>query len=376
MNDFFSRLKNLNWFFISLIMFLTFIGLVMIYSATYNTNTSILNSHISKILLGFFLMIIVGCINVDFWKKYAFYLYLLVLFLLIWASFFGFIGKGSRRWISFYGFNFQPSELMKVFLVVALAKFFDEKKIQELKDYFFLILPIVLILAPVGLIIIQPDLGTAMIILLLGLVVFFIAGLSWKLFASFGTIFIVITPYLWGFLKDYQKKRILTLFNPENDPLGSGYHIIQSQIAIGSGGGLGKGWLKGTQSHLDFLPEKHTDFIFSMLGEEFGFIGTLSVIGLILIITYVGYKISNSNSQNQFNRILGLAIISNFFYAAIINMSMVIGILPVVGLPFPMVSYGGSSMISYFIGFGIILSIYRDSFTLQNDSLSYSSFRD
>ena len=171
--------------------------------------------------------------------------------------------------------------------------------------------------------------------------------------------------------------RILTLFNPENDPLGSGYHIIQSQIAIGSGGGFGKGWLKGTQSHLDFLPEKHTDFIFSMLGEEFGFVGTLSVIGLILTITYLGYKISNSNFQNNFERISGLGIISNFFYAAFINMSMVIGILPVVGLPFPMVSYGGSSMISYFIGFGIILSIHRNSlYSNHGANLGYSSFRD
>ena len=254
---------------------------------------------------------------------------------------------------------------MKILIIIALAKFFDEKKIQEAKDYFFLILPLALTIVPVSMIISQPDLGTAMIILFVTAIVFFIAGLSWKFFISLGSIFLIIAPYLWGFLKDYQKNRILTLFNPENDPLGSGYHIIQSQIAIGSGGFFGKGWLKGTQSHLDFLPEKHTDFIFSMLGEEFGFFGTISVIGLILIITYVCYNISSLISNNEFNRILGIGIISNFFYAAIINMSMVIGILPVVGLPFPLVSYGGSSMISYFIGFGIILSIHRDSLLQQ-----------
>ena len=377
LNEVLFRLKSLNWFFISIILFLTFVGFVMIYSATYSTSTSILISHLIKILIGFFLMILVGIINIDFWKRYAFYLYFFGLILLIWASFFGYVGKGSRRWIEFPGFNFQPSELMKVLLIVVLAKFFDEKKIQDVKDYFFLILPISLIAIPVMLIISQPDLGTALIILLIGAVIFFVAGISWKLFTFVGVIFLIITPYLWGLLKDYQKNRILTLFNPENDPLGSGYHIMQSQIAIGSGGGFGKGWLKGTQSHLDFLPEKHTDFIFSMLGEEFGFVGTLSVIGLILTITYLGYKISNSNLQNNFERILGLGIISNFFYAAFINMSMVIGILPVVGLPFPMVSYGGSSMISYFIGFGIILSIHRNSlYGNQSGNLGYPSFRD
>ena len=171
----------------------------------------------------------------------------------------------------------------------------------------------------------------------------------------------MITPYIWSLLKNYQKQRILTLFNPENDPLGSGYHIIQSQIAIGSGGFFGKGWREGTQSHLDFLPEKHTDFIFSMLGEEFGFLGTFSVIGLIIIITLVTYHISNKFDRDNFKRILAIGIITNFFLAAMINISMVIGILPVVGLPLPLVSYGGSSMLTYFIGFGLILSMDRSS---------------
>ena len=361
MNEYLQRFKDLNWFFVFMIMFLTFVGLVMIYSATFQTNKSILFSHSMKILLGFFVMIFVASINIDFWKKYAFILYFLGLLLLIWASFFGYIGKGSRRWISFSGFNFQPSELMKILILVILAKYFEEKKIKELRDYFFLLFPISLVAFSSGLIISQPDLGTATIIIIISLVVFFLAGISWKFFASIGFLSLTITPYLWGLLKTYQKERILTLFNPENDPLGSGYHIIQSQIAIGSGGIFGKGWLKGTQSHLDFLPEKHTDFIFSMLGEEFGFLGTISVIGLIVIITFLGFKISNSNNQSDFNRLLGLGIISNFFFAAFINMSMVIGLLPVVGLPFPMVSYGGSSMLAYFIGFGIILSIQRSS---------------
>merc|ERR1711991_200314 len=226
-----------------------------------------------------------------------------------------------------------PSEFMKIFIILSLAKFFDEKKIKDPGDYFFLILPILIVLLPVGLILRQPDLGTAAIILFICFLIFFIAGLSWKFFASIGFLMLMIAPYLWSLLKNYQKQRILTLFNPENDPLGSGYHIIQSQIAVGSGGIFGKGWTQGSQSHLDFLPEKHTDFIFSMLGEEFGFLGTVSVIGLIVLITFMTYNITNIFGRDTFKRIVGYGIISNFFLASMINMSMVIGILPIVGLP-------------------------------------------
>ncbi len=345
---------------ISLIFFLSFVGFVMIYSATIGEENTIFISHIYKIIFGLFLMIIVSTLDVDFWKRNAYLFYFLGLILLVWASFYGYLGKGARRWISINGFNLQPSEIMKIFLILALAKFFDEKKFQEPRDYFFLILPITLVLIPFFLILIQPDLGTAMLILFVSIVIFFISGITWKFFTLFGFISLIITPYLWGGLKDYQKQRILTLFNPENDPLGSGYHIIQSQIAIGSGGTFGKGWLKGTQSHLDFLPVKHTDFIFSMLGEEFGFIGTLSVIGLICVITYVAYNITGRFVHDIFCRAVGCGIITNFFFASFINMSMVIGILPIVGLPLPLVSYGGSSMITYFIGFGILLSLDRN----------------
>ena len=257
------------------------------------------------------------------------------------------------------GFVFQPSELIKILVIITLAKFFDEKKLQSAGDYIFLILPIFLILSPFFLILVQPDLGTAMVVLLLGLIIFFISGISWKFFGILSLFFIFSAPYIWGSLKEYQQKRILTLFDPESDPLGSGYHIIQSQIAVGSGGIFGKGWTKGSQSHLDFLPEKHTDFIFSMLGEEFGFLGTISVIGLICLITYLTYSIASKSFSDNFNKMVGYGIISNYFFVSMINMSMVIGILPVVGLPLPLVSYGGSSMISYFIGFGIILSIDR-----------------
>ena len=355
-----TKLKNSNWLFIFLVSFLSFVGLVMIYSATHGETTSIFKSHSIKVILGIFLMISISLINLDFWKRHAYLFYLLGILLLLMATFYGIVGKGSRRWISLVGFVFQPSELIKIIVIISLAKFFDEKKIQSPKDYIFLVLPIILILTPFSLILIQPDLGTAMIILLLGIVIFFISGISVKFFGSLTLIFLITAPYIWNGLKEYQKQRILTLFDPESDPLGTGYHIIQSQIAVGSGGVFGKGWTKGSQSHLDFLPEKHTDFIFSMLGEEFGFLGTISVIGLICLITYLTYLITSRFLYNNFNRILGYGIISNFFFASMINISMVIGILPVVGLPLPLVSYGGSSMISYFIGFGLLLSMDRE----------------
>ena len=359
MIDIFFKFKNLNWFLISLILFLSFVGFVMIYSATFEEEKRIFISHIYKIIFGFSLMIAVSLLDIDFWKRNAYFFYIIGLTLLIWAYFYGYLGKGARRWINIFGLNLQPSEIMKVFLILSLAKFFDEKKIQEPRDYLFLSLPIILVLIPFGLILVQPDLGTAMLILFVSIVIFFISGINWKFFFSFGIISLIVTPYLWNGLKEYQRQRILTLFDPENDPLGSGYHIIQSQIAIGSGGTFGKGWLKGTQSHLDFLPEKHTDFIFSMLGEEFGFLGTLSVIGLICLITYIAYHITGKIIHDIFCRIVGYGIITNFFFASFINMSMVIGILPIVGLPLPLVSFGGSSMITYFLGFGIILSIDR-----------------
>ena len=359
MSEILIQFKKLNWLLVFLISFLSFVGLVMIYSATYGDDDRIFISHFSKICLGLSIMIAVSLIDLNFIKKHAYLFYLIGIILLIFATFYGIVGKGSRRWLNLGGLVFQPSELIKILVIITLAKFFDEKKIQSARDYIFLILPIFLILSPFFLILIQPDLGTAMVVLLLGLIIFYISGISWKFFGILSLFFIGTAPYIWGSLKEYQQKRILTLFDPESDPLGSGYHIIQSQIAVGSGGIFGKGWTKGSQSHLDFLPEKHTDFIFSMLGEEFGFLGTISVIGLICLITYLTYSIASKSFSDNFNKMVGYGIISNYFFVSMINMSMVIGILPVVGLPLPLVSYGGSSMISYFIGFGIILSIDR-----------------
>ena len=244
MSEILGKIKTLNWLLVFLIFFLSFVGLVMIYSATHGGDDRIFVSHLSKICIGLSLMIIISLVDLDFIKRNAYLFYLIGIVLLICATFFGIVGKGSRRWLSFGGVVFQPSELIKILVIITLAKFFDEKKIQGAKDYIFLVLPVFLILLPFFLILIQPDLGTAMVVLLLGLIIFFISGISWKFFGIISFIFLVSAPYIWGGLKEYQQKRILTLFNPENDPLGSGYHIIQSQIAVGSGEYLEKAGLK------------------------------------------------------------------------------------------------------------------------------------
>ncbi len=351
------KIKNLHWTFISSVIFLSLVGLVMIYSASHAEGMKATYSQMLKLLLAIVIMFVVALINISFWQKYAYVIYFFGILLLIYATFYGYIGKGARRWIDLGIFNLQPSEIMKIFLVLALAKFFSERKIESFKDYLFLILPIILIIIPFLIILNQPDLGTGLVLLLLGLIVFFVVGISMKFFIFTFLFGLILTPFIWDSLHNYQKQRLLTFFSPYEDPLGTGYHIIQSEIAIGSGGFFGKGWLKGTQSHLDFLPEKKTDFIFSMLGEEFGFIGTLSIVGLFLLICFTGYLISNNIEKSFFSKILGISLISNFFIAGALNMSMVMGLMPVVGIPLPLVSYGGSSLVMYFIGFGLILSV-------------------
>ena len=369
MQDILYKLKNLNWTLVMSVLFLSLIGLIMIYSASNSEGMNATYSHVFKLIFGFTIMFIVALININTWQKYSFLFYIFGVVILIYATFYGFIGKGSRRWINVLGVNIQPSEIMKIFLIIGLAKFFDEKKIEGLKDYIFLFLPIMMIAIPFSIILNQPDLGTSLILLFLGAVVFFIVGINYKFFLFCGIIFLSSTPLVWNLLHEYQKQRLLTFFDPYKDPLGTGYHIIQSEIAIGSGGFFGKGWLKGTQSHLDFLPEKKTDFIFSMLGEEFGFLGTLSVIGLFILICIIGYLMVSSIEKSFFSKVVGIAIITNFFTSGAINMAMVMGLTPVVGIPLPLVSYGGSSMVTYFFGFGLLLSIELSHKIHKEDNL-------
>ena len=355
MTEIIIKLKNLNWLFIFLISFLSFVGLVMIYSATFGEESKIFISHIYKVTFGFILMILVSLIDVEFWKKNAYLFYFIGIVLLLWVTFYGYLGKGARRWINFYGLNFQPSELMKVFIILCLAKYFHRMKIENVNSIYTILTSLIIIILPMGLVIVQPDLGTSVLIAISGIAVLWFAGVNHKYFIYTLLGFVISLPFIIAFLKPYQKLRVLTFLNPDRDPLGAGYQIIQSKIAVGSGGLFCKGFLKGTQSYLEFLPEKHTDFIFTLFSEEFGFVG--SVI-LLLIYAVIIYRIVaiGASCRSYFAKIFCYSFGAAIFVFITINMSMVLGLLPIVGSPLPIMSYGGSSMLATMIGFGIVMS--------------------
>jgi rod shape determining protein RodA len=307
-------------------------------------------------------MLFIALTDIRVWLRYSYFLYFLGLALLIAVELMGVIGMGAQRWIDLKFIQLQPSEIMKIALVLALARYFHGISIDEVGLVRWLIFPIFMVLVPVALVIRQPDLGTAIMLALSAVVVFFLAGVRiWK-FVLTGILALSALPVVWSLLHEYQKRRVLTFLNPESDPLGSGYHIIQSKIALGSGGFFGKGFLGGTQSHLSFLPEKQTDFIFTMFAEEFGMIGGLALLGLYLLIVAYGFFIA-LRVRNQFARLAALGIVSVFFLYAFINIAMVMGLVPVVGVPLPLVSYGGTSMLSLMVGFGIVLSanVHRET---------------
>ncbi len=294
-------------------------------------------------------------------SRYAYVLYFLALALLVAVEVAGYVGMGAQRWISLGFVNVQPSELMKIFLILALARYFNASAIEDIGRISSLIVPIGLIVAPSILILRQPDLGTAIMVMMSGGAVMFLAGVRlWK-FAVIGVSGLAAAPVAWQFLHEYQKKRVLTFLNPETDPLGAGYHIIQSKIALGSGGMTGKGFMLGPQSHLHFLPEMQTDFIFTMLAEEMGLVGGLALIILYALIITYGIIIS-VKARNQFGRLVAGGITTTFFLYVFINIAMVTGLIPVVGVPLPLVSYGGTVMLTLMIGFGLVIGVgvHRD----------------
>jgi rod shape determining protein RodA len=302
-------------------------------------------------------MLAVALTDVRVWLRLAYGIYLLTLVLLIAVEYGGAIGMGAQRWIDLGFINLQPSELMKIALILVLARYFHGLNVEETGKTRYLIPPLVLVLIPTALVLRQPDLGTALMLLISSGVVFFLAGVKmWK----FGVVLvagIVSTPVAWQFLKGYQKERVLTFLNPERDSLGSGYHIIQSKIAFGSGGISGKGFMQGSQSHLNFLPEKQTDFIFTMLAEEFGLAGGMALLGLYTLLVVYGYAIA-MRARSQFGRLVALGVTSTFFLYVFINMAMVMGLIPVVGVPLPLISYGGTAMMTLMLGFGFLLGVY------------------
>jgi rod shape determining protein RodA len=351
-----AKLQNINYLLLALIVTLFFIGLAALYSISNGDFNSWPLKHSQRFILGLIIFFIVILFDLRIIFGYAYIIFILSILSLIIIPFFGIESNGATRWISIAGISLQPSEFVKYTLVLALAKYFHSIN----NDNSFvktLIIPLIITTVPVLLVIIQPDLGTALIILLGGISLFWISGLNYKYFMVGLFSIICSLPLLWQYLKEYQKDRVLTFFNPERDPLGNGYHIMQSKIALGSGGIFGKGYMEGTQSHLNFLPEMQTDFIFTTLGEEFGFLGTLILLliyaGLIMVSIRLALK-----SRSLFSKYLSLGVCNVFFIYVFVNIGMVTGLLPVVGVPLPFISYGGSSMLAVMFGFGLLMNCY------------------
>tara|TARA_Y100001960_G_scaffold331515_1_gene428743 strand:+ start:628 stop:1623 length:996 start_codon:yes stop_codon:yes gene_type:complete len=312
-------------------------------------------SHIYRFVVFFILFIIISFFQINFWHKLSYFFYFVVLLLLIAVHFYGITSSGSQRWISLVIFNLQPSELMKIALIIFLSRYYNKIPSNDVNHIKFLIIPVFVIFFPLALITAQPDLGTALLITMAGLSVIWLAGFKLRYFLFSFIIMVCLAPVAISFLKPYQKARILTFLNPERDPLGAGYQIIQSKIAVGSGGIFGKGFLRGSQNYLDYLPEKHTDFIFTLFSEQFGFVGSFLLLIIYALIIYRIIKIG-LDSRNNFSKLFCFGFAASFFIFVAVNMSMVLGLLPIVGAPLPIMSYGGSSLLSIMIGLGIVMS--------------------
>lgn len=337
---------------IGLILILAY-GLIVLLSAS-NDSYTVFYKQLSRILLGFVVMFVCAQIPPEKYRLWVPWIYGLGVFLLVFVLLFGHTGKGAERWINLGLFRFQPSEFMKITVPIMVAWYLSEKSLPpKLKP---LLISAGLMLVPALLIIKQPDLGTGLVIMIAGVGVVLFAGINWRWLLSLAGLVIVSIPVLWHFMHGYQRQRILTFLNPNRDPLGSGYHIIQSKIAIGSGGFWGKGWFHGTQSHLNFLPEHSTDFIFSVLGEEFGLVGATLLLLLYLYVVGRALTIAYRATDN-FTRLIAGSLAFTFFLSVFVNIGMVCGILPVVGLPLPLISYGGTSVVTVLAGFGILMSI-------------------
>ena len=352
---FFQKVKNLDYILISCILLLSVLSVFVMYSTDGGEILYHTKSHFIKILIFFPLMLVISFFNIKFWHLTSYFFYIVIILLLIWVSVDGIKASGSQRWINLYFIVLQPSELMKIGIILCLAKYYHRLKIDNVNSFTNIVIALSIIITPIILVISQPDLGTSILIALSGLIILWLGGVRIKYFFISFVTFLISLPFIISFLKPYQKLRILTFLDPDRDPLGAGYQIIQSKIAIGSGGLSGKGFLKGTQSYLDFLPEKHTDFIFTLFSEEFGFFGS---IGLLIIYIIIISRIIRTGviSRSNFSRLFCFGFAFAIFIYIVVNLSMVLGLLPIVGSPLPIMSYGGSSMLATMVGFGIVLS--------------------
>ena len=357
-----DKILSLDYILVISILLLGITSMFAMYSTDGGEFKYHTNSHILRFFIFFGMFFVVSFISIRFWHETSYFFYVGVFILLLGVKYFGLTSSGSKRWLDLYFMNLQPSELMKIGLILFLAKYYHRTSIENLNRVRYLFLPVVVLIAPIILVATQPDLGTALLIAAGGLTVAWLAGVRVKFFAISGLAFLALLPIAISFLKPYQKSRILTFLNPERDPLGAGYQIIQSKIAIGSGGLFGKGFLQGSQSYLDYLPEKHTDFIFTLFSEEFGFFGSLFILFLYAIIVWRIIKIGNITRSN-FGKLFCYGFGTAFFIYVVVNMMMVLGLLPIVGSPLPIMSYGGSSMMAIMLGLGIVMSckVYKDT---------------
>lgn len=358
----FQKLSELNLVIVVVVIMIAGIGFALLYSVAGGAVDPWAKKQIIRFVIGMVGMVVIALVDIRVWMFLAYPIYFFSLVLLVIVSVMGQTGMGATRWINLGFMNFQPSELMKIALILALARYYHCLAKEETGQYGRLIMPVLLIVAPVVLVLLQPDLGTALLIIAGGAAVLFCGGVRLWLFVVGIMAALPVAFGAWKFMKPYQQNRVLTFLNPERDPLGAGYHSIQAKIAVGSGGVYGKGFIQGSQSQLNFLPEKHTDFIFTVLAEEFGLMGGLGLLGLYMIL--LAYALITSLSvRSQFGRLLSLGIAVTFFLYMFINMAMNLGMVPVVGVPLPLVSYGGSAMLTLLVGIGFVLcvAIHRDT---------------
>jgi rod shape determining protein RodA len=352
---FIQKIKNLDFILLSCLIILSIVSVLVMYSTDGGQVLYHTKSHFIKLLTFFSLMIVISFFNIRLWHITSYFIYFIILLLLIWVSVYGIKVSGSQRWINLYFIVLQPSELMKIGIILCLAKYYHRLKVDNINSFSSIFVALSIIVVPIILVISQPDLGTSVLIASSGLIILWLAGVKMKYFFISFVSFLISLPFIISFLKPYQKLRILTFLDPDRDPLGAGYQIIQSKIAIGSGGLNGKGFLKGTQSYLEFLPEKHTDFIFTLFSEEFGFIGSIFHLLIYSIIIIRIIRIG-AISRSDFSKLFCFGFAFAIFIYIIVNLCMVLGLLPIVGSPLPIMSYGGSSMMATMIGFGIVLS--------------------
>jgi len=352
-----DKFFEINWGFMLLLCFIAGMGFAMLYSVADRQFDPWASQQMMRFGLGLVLIVVVSMIDIRVWIALAYPAYAIALVLLIAVEFWGVTGMGAQRWLDLFVFQLQPSELMKIAIVLALAAYFHGITLDQVSRPLFLLPPLVMIGLPVMLVLKQPDLGTAVLLAVGGFAMLFVAGLNWKIIVTAGLAGLLAIPVAWEMLYDYQKARIFTFLDPTLDPLGTGYNIIQSKIALGSGGAFGKGFGQGTQAQLDFLPEKHTDFIFTMLGEELGLMGAGFLI--LLYIMLLAYGVSFAlESRNHFGRLVAMGVCVTMFLYIFINTAMVMGLVPVVGVPLPLVSYGGTAMLTLMLAFGLLMCVH------------------